>query len=525
MSDVNVHGAITSVNGSVTVANCGSGIQSVGTRTFASDGTVLGATPVVNMGAYSLPAFTTCAPQQAVGQDGTLYGDDPTVSNYYENLAAYKPDGTRLWSQAISTTDCSAHNGTIMPGTIRVGFDGNVYVVGKSWNDWCGNPSYLTSYTPDGTLRWQLKLTDQWVPFLSAYDQGVIVGATVINKLFYIDYNGNITATTQTNANNQPNFMGASANASGQVFVMFGEWLPQGQCNSNTQTTAVVKYGPSGELARYTPAPCHTDSDVVALSDGGAVLQESQTDLTVELVTVDQHGSVVKTLQLPEGIAGDRNIYRGASLYASDSHGNMLVSRAYTRNSGNIRGTSFALFDPHTWEPLASFDTQSFGDTVSANVAGSVVMASGKLYFVANQFPQGYAQTLYAIHMAKLGLDYPRSSALGVQANPLAAMAGLGDSFSSGLGSLKSGESYEDANCSRSPNAYARQLSQDQAVKMELSAGAFVACAGSTTSDITGNAGQASQLPANIKAAFLTIGGNDVNFARLGALCVFLDCT
>ncbi|HSW81229.1 MAG TPA: SGNH/GDSL hydrolase family protein [Candidatus Saccharimonas sp.] len=532
VSDVNVHGAITGADGSVTVANCSSAPQTVGTKTFSAGGNVKGTTPVVNVRNYTEPVFTTCLSQQAAGKDGTLYGDDPTINDYYENLAAYKPDGTKLWSQTVVTTDCPSLNGKIMPSVIRIGFDGNVYVTGQSVNDWCGHPSYLTSFAPDGTLRWQVRVSTQSLPFLSAYDQGLVVGVAGVNQLVYIDYNGVVTSTVQMNEVGQPYLygQGAGADAKGYVFAVFAHNVSQTTCsNTYFEATAVAIYGPNGFAGRYTPAPCTYSAWLKPLSTSGFVLEQELADQTWELVTFDGTGSVVKKLSLPTGDLGGFTITGGANLIGGDTRGNLVIARPYRRNDGSTIGTIFALFDPQTWNQLGVFDTYSLGDSVSVNVyPDSVVFAQSRLYFAAQNIcvQQHCASSmLYAVNMAKLGLDYPRSAALGVSSAPLDTMAALGDSFSSGLGSLNSGELYEagSGDCSRSPNAYARQLGADQSVKLELTT--FVACAGNTTADITKQNGQASQVSPTAKSLFLTVGGNDVNFARLGGLCIFLDCT
>jgi lysophospholipase L1-like esterase len=142
--------------------------------------------------------------------------------------------------------------------------------------------------------------------------------------------------------------------------------------------------------------------------------------------------------------------------------------------------------------------------------------------------------------MAELGMDYPRGAVLGWGKVTFSNMAVAGDSYSSGVGSLTSGQAYLAGSdtgtdeCRRSPNAYGRVLDANPVVKLQMPAASFMACSGATTAAISTTASsyryqtevaQYRQVPSSTKVIFMTIGGNDVNFGRLGALCIFLDCS
>lgn len=88
----------------------------------------------------------------------------------------------------------------------------------------------------------------------------------------------------------------------------------------------------------------------------------------------------------------------------------------------------------------------------------------------------------------------------------------LGDSYSSGLGA----GSYisSSGSCDRSTNAYPEQWAAAHAPASFVS----VACAGATTSDVTGS--QVSALSASTTLVSLTIGGNDAGFSSVMETCV-----
>jgi lysophospholipase L1-like esterase len=89
-------------------------------------------------------------------------------------------------------------------------------------------------------------------------------------------------------------------------------------------------------------------------------------------------------------------------------------------------------------------------------------------------------------------------------------MAGLGDSYASGLGA---GSYYDDSgDCKRSSNAYA--VLDSQRIGAALS---FVACSGATTSDV--EASQLGALSDSTTDVTITIGGNDIGFVDVITEC------
>jgi lysophospholipase L1-like esterase len=94
--------------------------------------------------------------------------------------------------------------------------------------------------------------------------------------------------------------------------------------------------------------------------------------------------------------------------------------------------------------------------------------------------------------------------------------AGLGDSYSSGVGS---GSYTLDGACKRSVYAYPYLLAQ----KRPSTSLTFVACSGAKTSDLLAN--QIQAVTSTTSIVTLTIGGNDIGFANLIYQCTLSDCS
>jgi hypothetical protein len=89
-------------------------------------------------------------------------------------------------------------------------------------------------------------------------------------------------------------------------------------------------------------------------------------------------------------------------------------------------------------------------------------------------------------------------------------LAGLGDSYSSGLGT---GTYYEDSgSCKRSPDAY--PVLDSERIGAALT---FVACSGATTADVESD--QLSALSSSTTDVTMTVGGNDIGFADVITTC------
>ena len=520
VTDVLAYESITASNGDVTVAGCSSTEGTFGTKTLDPSGNVIGTTPIVSTGQYDLPALSLCDFQKAVGPDGTLYGSDPTEYPI-EKVAAYTPSGQLKWAVTLTGSGCS---GAMFPNYFRVGSDSNLYVVGS--NNWCSN-SYLYSYTPTGTLRWLYKLSGQ-VGFMNVYSGGVVLFSSYTVKHF--DFQGNLESSTAV-VDGLPAI--PTSNDMGMIVAVTYRWTQSGECgwsSGRSVVKSIAGYTPSG-LTLYHQPNCSSLNSIVALAGGGVVFSGDGYVDGIDHITKLGHNPVTgittsEQLMQFTDIEGQRTFGKGAGLIA-DTNGGFLAYRSFTREHGKYHGTQFRSFRSDGGEGSV-FNTDEIDPAKSIMIVGeSVSLAPGQLSFITLECGGWACSTmspryLNIVQMPKLGMDYPRGALLGVAPQTFDSMAVVGDSFSAGIGSLQPGQSYTDANCSRSPSAYGPRLAEAPVVKLHMPASSFLACSGAVTADVLSN--QVGSIPQNAKSVFLTVGGNNVGFTRFGALCIFLDC-
>lgn len=117
---------------------------------------------------------------------------------------------------------------------------------------------------------------------------------------------------------------------------------------------------------------------------------------------------------------------------------------------------------------------------------------------------------------SSVGLALVGSSSASAQASPAGpaapgpAMAGLGDSYASGLGAGDYDPSSGD--CYRSERAYAVLDAQRIGAALD-----FVACSGATSGDV--DSGQLGALGQDTGDVTVTVGGNDIGFADVMTEC------
>lgn len=537
VSDANAYEAISAVNGDVTAAGCSSTPGVVGTKTVTPNGGVLGTTSIITGPSYDRPEVYLCDHTKAVGADGTLYGTEATNPNI-QGVTAYEPDGSHLWTQQLTVPNCGS---AISPVFIRVGGDGNVYIAGTPWFGQCSGKSWLYSYTPLGALRWQAEVGDQGVVFMSAFSAnggGIVLQGG--NRVKYFDHLG----AQQANVQIPSGAYVKSNNAAGAVATSRGDWSQDpsacGWSNNRYVTVDISTYTQAGLAAQYSPS-CTNANTVLVMPNGDAVYQgDGFAGSETKIVRIHYNETTTTTsahlVTVMPAVDGDRTYGGGVDIIA-ETNGGLLAYRSYTRENGKYHGSEFRLINVADGSSTMVFYTDMIDDEKSIMVQNEgIVLAPGRLSFVAILCAAWTCSTqdskeLFSLPVAELGMDYPRGSVLGVAADATDVMAVAGDSFTSGVGSLKVNQTYQHIGCARSVNSYGYSLSVDPLVKMGMPADAFVACGGAKTIDMTSNtqvAGQGPQIPRippATKAVFLSIGGNDVEFGRLGALCIFIDCS
>ena len=512
------------------VVACGSNSGPNATTTFETDSDEVGAVNFSGTPYAWMPAFDMCGNVGAVDAGGDLYGID-YKSYPTQKVARYDGDytgGTPAWASSVTIPGCS--NSLQTPMYVRIGSDSNVYVASSPQGGSCSqaNHYFVTSYTSGGAFRWQVSVGTSYLESITPYVGGVVVGT--YQTLHYIDNDGTYHTPVTISESRPVVLADLAVNHNGEVVVGVYGPMPPSCSSSWTGTLAVAVYDVSGFVDRHTPPACTYGGGFKWLSNGFVTFMQGDTANVTHMVTLDVALNVERQLPMSAETIAGRSYMHGAGFFP-DTNGNVVAWRSfqYAHQSSQRRGVEFMLLDPQTGDVLSRFRTDQIavGKSFSMPDPGSVTTTPGALYFAA-RVCQAYtcsstdAVDIYSIRWGKEGMDYPRGTVLGATATTHDDMAIAGDSFTAGIGSLLSGQTYVDANCSRSPNAYGPQLATSPQVKLRLPSGQFVACSGAKTTDM---AGQIAAIDADAAAVFLTIGGNDVEFARLGVLCIFIDCS
>jgi hypothetical protein len=178
--------------------------------------------------------------------------------------------------------------------------------------------------------------------------------------------------------------------------------------------------------------------------------------------------------------------------------------------------------DGGKWEPYRSLDDD--GSARPRLTIPAKDRAQGRYYAVGTQLLDGRLEFVHDI-----GVGPSR-------------YVSLGDSFSAGEGvpAFEPGTAHDvepvdgvDNKCHRSARgSYGRLLVRDPEVRANLLPATFRACSGAVTSDLSGanpdNDGEPAQIDrlsefSNVVS--LSMGGNDIGFGDIAALCAAIDCT
>lgn len=199
-------------------------------------------------------------------------------------------------------------------------------------------------------------------------------------------------------------------------------------------------------------------------------------------------------------------------------------------------GSSVAGYELYTRQSLTGGAWEKHGD-VPGDPSGqehaslsSRQRATGRYYALVTRFSDGSR----AFGGYRVGIGPPR-------------YASLGDSFSSGEGVpvFEPGTAHDvapiqrddfhpyDTTCHRSFGSYGRLLVRDPAIPANLEPSVFAACSGAVARDLqtpnadpekAGEPAQMSHVNQFTDVITLSLGGNDVGFRDIAAMCVAADC-
>lgn len=531
---------LTHPDGGVT-ALCSSNAYAL--RSFSAAGT-----ETQDFNPASPQATDTCNGQVVLGQDGTTYFA-AWLDDYTPVIQAYKNDAV-VWTHLLG---CGRYH---MVSSMTLGVDGNLYLVTVNGDNSTGcSPSRLIGLSAapvTGTTAPQV-LVNQAVSGsivsggLAAYDDGLALIRQ--SSVQYVEYDGTAASPLEAEAWVAPyqEVQGAVV-SSGRVFLPIAATSTEtSSCTGSTwgMIGGIAAYEPSGEVWTFSLPACSIVNEVRPTPSGGVVFKRySQGDATSEIVTLNANGTLLWRYSTDK--PNNDFSYWGVG-FSVDLNGNVAVQEneryqvALGWSTYHFPAVRFKLLGGTSGNVLKSFELRGDNNATDSSGYMSVDVYSGVLnarttadtVYLTVRHCTVYTtcesnSRLYPVSVPGVQMDYPRGAVLGEVGTKPYVMAVAGDSFSAGIGSLSEGQGYLEDNCWRSPNAYGPRLAEDPRVALKLTNSSFVACSGATTAAITapfqGEFAQASMIPSNAKAVFLTIGGNNVEFSRLGALCIFIDC-
>jgi|GEM_PF-3384272 len=400
-------------DGGVVVANCSEAPTAI--KVFSVAGKTTATVLQRTDGTY----VKSCHAQGAVGKDGTVFGVADNNSTKFA-VVAYK--GTvKLWERTLPQY-CAFDRLTYERAINRVlvGSDGFVYVVSLTFACYTGD--YLTKLNPNtGQIVFERQLIRSAVRFLGTTSRGLVLqdNSRVIR---YIKYDNTEFAPPVTAAG-----WVQSVDAKGRVFTTDA-------LNDACSTLKMYTPGTAAPFS-FTMPQCWQIHRVTATGKNGLAMlafnQAGKPTLTsytpktgggfnaASVVLSDTEGyRSFKSLLWPDS-------YLGGFLQA-DTNGNMLLVRPYEwkRGEQTLNGWQFTLYAANL-NVVAEYDTSAFDFQQTTRFARGMIwaMAKDRLYVSVgyctsiDPYQCGtQTTTLYAARMARLNMDYPRGTMLGVAA-------------------------------------------------------------------------------------------------------------
>jgi lysophospholipase L1-like esterase len=490
----------------------------------------------------------TCNGNALLGQDGTVYVA-AWLDDYTPAIQAYKNDAV-VWTHPLG---CGRYHRV---NAMTLGVDGNLYLVTVEGNNGSGCSSSrligLSAAPVTGTTAPQVLVNQSVAGYIipggvAAYEDGLALIRQ--SSVQYVEYDGTAASPLEAGA-----WAAAYQETQGAVVSNGRVFLPIAATNTETSSctgstwgmvSGIAAYEPSGEVWTFPLPACSIVNEVRPTPSGGVVFRRySQSNATSEIVMLNVAGTLLWRYSMDK--PSNDFSYWGVG-FSVDLNGNVAVQENLRYqvvlgwSTYHFPAVRFKLLGGNSGNVLKSFELRGDNNATDSNGYTAIEVYSGimnarttadTVYLTVRHcthFSNCQGDTrLYAVEMPGVQMDYPRGAILGEEGAKPYVMAVAGDSFSAGIGSRSEGQGYLEDNCWRSPNAYGPRLAEDPRVALKLTNSSFVACSGATTAAITspykGEFAQASMIPSNAKAVFLTIGGNDAKFSRLGALCIFIDC-
>ena len=416
VSDVGNDYIQSTPNGGVVSANCTSAQTAV--KTFTALGVIATHVPQRTDGSY----VKSCYSQGAVGKDGTVFGiaDDGSTKSA---AVAYRGN-TQLWEKRFLQY-CSSLGRSVerVVSQMVVGSDGFLYVTTLTYQ--CFNGHYLSKVNPNtGQVILEKKVSTFTTSFIGATTKG-LVSQDSAGVIRYIGYDGNDFAVPVTASG-----WVRSIDMSARAFTTTNE--SGSGCLS--QTSLRMYTAGNATPFKFSLGACwYIDSVQATSANGVAALGRNPSGQPVLLsYTPNGSGFTGRSIVLLE-TDDYRNFKQIGSYYQTylpayintDINGNILLVRGYNWQDGDkvLMGWQFMLHAPDL-KVLSQYDTNAFDFKPTTRYARGMswAMSKDQLYITvgycteSNQNSCGaHSVKLYAARLARLGMDYPRGSVLGVK--------------------------------------------------------------------------------------------------------------
>lgn len=403
-------------NGSVMAANCSEAQTAV--EVFSASGTLSSSVPQRTDGLYA----KSCDAQGAIDKDGTVFGVADNSSNQFAAVA-YR--GTaKLWEQHFRSY-CASQQKTFDRAISRVlvGADGFVYVATIPYQ--CPNGFYLSKLDAStGQVVFEKKVSNYTIAFLGVSSNG-LVSQDNAGVIRYYRYDGTDFAPA------------VAASGRVQSVDMNSRAFVTGTSADSCSTSTFQMYTPNKATPfNFTVPACWYLQQVQATSGNGVAVLARNQDHKPALVSYTPAGTSGFTAR--SVTLGDTDGYRSFlvpnSPYAAylpmyintDVNGNILLEREYSwqQGSNSLTGWQFTL-QSSDLNIVSQYDTGAFDFQQTSHFARTMhaAMANDRLYIAIGYCTSAdprqcgtQSDTLYAVRMARLGMDYPRGAVLGVSA-------------------------------------------------------------------------------------------------------------
>lgn len=532
----NVEALYAAGDTSVTAGSCNPGDHVATSLKTVEDGIVSGQVKRQGMLDWYAPI---CGPSgMTVARDGTVYVYQAQDLGLAQNrrLAAYRGGELIHAPQAVEV--CEGLTGPGRWGELLYpteGADNSLYFLAGG-NVGCEAPQakLVALNTDTGEVKFTVPLLagggGQGEPYAHIFPSrsgfAVLDGPTL--RFFGLDGSEQVNSRKPVEG---ARIVETRSNGEGRIYLRLNPVTPVvNDCKADTE---IIYYDINGSSGTITTDNCVFKTGSMAPAPGdGLVLMGGRGDgpdtFDDRLIKYDAAGKQVFSRSLNRfDVYSEHKVGRPRV----DSHGNTVLLSTGKHGSTGDEHVVVSVVDPTGADRTIVFTTLDWSteayDNFRTGMNFSLALTPGRAHIATCHYNQptftscseAADVSLTSIPVVGLGAEYPASDFM----KPLARYAALGDGYAAGDGVPGFIPPSGENGCHRSNRAFARQLADDSGLGLGLRA--FVACSGSTTSDII-NGGlkegesQLKALDEPTSLVTLTAGASDVGYREFLRTCV-----